>query len=73
VEKAKLVATPLTCHFSRSSKQSPTTEIEKEVIKKVSYASVVGSLMYAMVCARADKTHAVGVVGIFLANLGKEH
>jgi hypothetical protein len=42
-------------------------------MNKVPYSSAVGSLMYAMVCIRADITHAVGVVSRFLANPGKEH
>ena len=39
----------------------------------VPYASVVGSLMYAMVCTRLDIAHAVGVLSRFMSNLGKEH
>jgi hypothetical protein len=42
-------------------------------MKKVPYASAMGSLMYAMVCTRPDIAHAVGVVSRFLSNLGKEH
>ena len=40
---------------------------------KIPYASVVGSLMYAMVCTRSDIAHAGGVVSRFLSNPGKEH
>ena len=39
----------------------------------VPYASVVGSLMYAMVCTRHDIAHAVGVVSRYMANPRKEH
>ena len=38
-----------------------------------SYASVVGSLMYAMVCMRPDIAYAVGVVSRFLLDLGREY
>ena len=38
----------------------------------VPYASVVGSLMYAMVCTRPNITH-VGIVSRFLSNPGREH
>ena len=41
-------------------------------MRKVPYASAVGSLMYAMVCTRPDITHEVGVVSRFLTNQGKE-
>ena len=39
----------------------------------VSYASAVGSLMYAMVCTRHDITYAMGIVSKYMANPGKEH
>jgi len=42
-------------------------------MSKVSYASLVGSLMYAMVCTRLDIAHVVRVVSRFLSNPGKEH
>ena len=42
-------------------------------MKKVPYASAMGSLMYAMVCTRPNIAHAVGVVSRFISNLGKEH
>ncbi|RVW24726.1 Retrovirus-related Pol polyprotein from transposon TNT 1-94 [Vitis vinifera] len=48
--KAKPVSSPLGSHLKLSSKQSPSSEKEKEEMRKVPYASAVGSLMYAMVC-----------------------
>ena len=42
-------------------------------MRKVPYASAVGSLMYVMVCTRPNIFHTVGVVNKFLSNLGKEH
>jgi len=42
-------------------------------MKRVPYASAVGSLMYAMVCTRPDIAHAVGTVSRFLSNPGREH
>jgi hypothetical protein len=42
-------------------------------MSRVPYSSVVGSLMYAMVCTRPDIAHAVGVVRRYMKNLGKEH
>ena len=70
--KAKPVSSPLGSHLKLSSKQSPSSEKEKEEMQKVSYASVVGSLMYAMVCTRLDIAHVIGVVNRFLSNPGKE-
>ena len=39
----------------------------------VPYVSVIGSLMYAMVCTRPDIAHAVGVLSRYMLKLGKEH
>ena len=60
-------------HMKLSKKMYPTTREEKESMTKVPYSSVVGSLMYEMVCTRPDIAHRVGVVIKFLKNLGKEH
>ena len=42
-------------------------------MKKVPYASVVGSLMYVMVYTRLDIRYAVGVVNLFMSTPNKEH
>ena len=42
-------------------------------MSKVPYSSVVGSLMYAMVCTRPDIAHAMGVVSRYMNDPGKEH
>ena len=67
------MSSPLGSHLKLSSKQNPSSEKEKEEMRKVPYASVVGSLMYAIVCTRYDIAHAVGVVSRFLSNPVKEH
>ena len=51
----------------------PKTQEEIEDMSKVPYSSVVGSLMYAMVCTQLDITHVVGVVSRYINNLGKEN
>ena len=40
---------------------------------EVPYASVVGSLMYAMLCTRLDICYMVGLVTRFQSNPGMEH
>ena len=42
-------------------------------MSRVPYASVVGSLMYAMVYTRPDIAHAMGVLSRFMSKPGKEH
>nr|GEX32696.1 retrovirus-related Pol polyprotein from transposon TNT 1-94 [Tanacetum cinerariifolium] len=60
-------------HFKLSKKQAPKTEASRQRMAKGPYASVVGSVMYAMVCKRPYIAHAVGVVSIFMSNPGREH
>ena len=60
-------------HFKLSKEACPKTEEEMVHMSKVPYASVVGSLMYAMVYTRPDVAHAVGVVSRYMNNPGKEH
>jgi hypothetical protein len=73
MNNAKVVSFPLATHFKLSTKQSPSTDEEKEDMERIPYASAVGSLMYAMVCTRPDIAHAVGVVSRFLSDPGREH
>ena len=73
MSKAKVVSSPLASHFKLSSRHSPSTDKEKEDMRRVPYASAVGSLMYAMVCTRPDIAYAVGVVSRFLSNPGRQH
>ncbi|XP_071741166.1 secreted RxLR effector protein 161-like [Rutidosis leptorrhynchoides] len=40
---------------------------------QIPYTSVVGSIMYAMICSRPNIAYAVGVVSQFMPNPGKEH
>jgi hypothetical protein len=42
-------------------------------MSRVPYVSVVGSLMYAMVCTRPNIAHAVGVLSRYMSKPGKEH
>ena len=42
-------------------------------MKNVPYASVVGSLMYAMLCTRPDICYAVGLVSRYQSNPGEAH
>ena len=73
MKDSKPVIMPLASHFKISKRLCPTAYKEKERMTIVPYCSVVGSLMYAMVCTWPDITHAVGLVSRFLSNPGKEH
>ena len=73
MNEAKLVSTPLGSHFKLSKEQSLKTEEERDRMSKVSYASAIDSLMYAMVCTKLDIAHAMGVVSRFMSRPGKQH
>eukprot|EP00253_Pinus_taeda_P034174 PITA_34174 len=51
----------------------PKTQEEEEDMSHVPYASAICSLTYAMVCARPDILHAVGVLKRFMSKPVKEH
>lgn len=61
MEKSKVVSTPWAMHLKLSTRQCHSSEGDKEDMKQVAYASVVGSLMYAMVCTIID----IGMVSNF--------
>ena len=56
-----------------SKEHCPKTPQEEEDMRRVPYASAVGSLMYAMLCTRPDICYAVGIVSRYQSNPGKEH
>ena len=70
---AKPVRSTLPTNCQLFGKQSPKTNTEKAEMMKVPYASLVGSIMYAMVCTRPDIGYVVEVFSQFMSNLGKEH
>ena len=45
-----------------SDDQRPKTQEEVDMMRQVPYASVMGSLMYAMLCTRPDICYSVGMV-----------
>ena len=54
----KTISTPLANHFKLTKEMCPKTQEEIDYMSKVPYSSVVGSLMYAMVCTRPYIAHA---------------
>ena len=59
-------------HGTKLSKEDcPKSPTEMEDMSRVPYASVVGSLMYAMVFTRPNIAQAVGVLSRYMANPGR--
>ena len=53
--------------------QCPKNDPEREQMKNIPYASVVGSLMYAQVYTRLDIAFVVGILGRYQSNPGIDH
>ena len=73
MENAKAVSTPLPSHLKLTKGMCPKTQQEEENMSKVPCASVVGILMYAIVCTRSDIAHVGGVVSRYMIHLGIEY
>jgi hypothetical protein len=73
MQECKLIKVPILVGVKVSANQCPKTHEEEEGISHVPYASVVGSLMYAMVCTRPNIAHAVGVLSRYMSKPVKEH
>ncbi|KAH9726513.1 Integrase catalytic domain-containing protein [Citrus sinensis] len=73
MQDCKSISTPLLVNFKLSSSMCPSNEAEMNEMSRVPYASVVGSLIFAMICIRPDIAQAVGAVSRYMANPGGEH
>ena len=56
-----------------SKTQSPATAEDREITNKIPYASVIGSIMYAMLCTRPDVAHAISLTSRYQSDPGLEH
>ena len=68
---------PISTPLSEKEKLSVVIKVQakayQDYMSKVPYSSVVGSLMYAMVCTRPDIAYVVSMVSRFLNQPQKEH
>ena len=56
-----------------SQTQCPTTAEDIEKMKVIPYASVIGSIMYAMLCTRPDVCLAINLAGWYQSDPGVDH
>jgi len=70
---AKPVCTPLITSIHLTKLNAIRLDSKREHMSHVPYASVIGSLMYAMVCTRLDLAQAVNMVSKYMGKPGKEH
>ena len=62
MERGKALSTPLPPYVKLFLNNCPKLGVEKVEMAKVPYSSIVGSLMYAMICTLPDIAFVVGVV-----------
>ncbi|XP_040372859.1 secreted RxLR effector protein 161-like [Rosa chinensis] len=65
------VSTPPVAHFQLSVQRSSTKELDK--MMNVSYARVVGCLIYARICTRPGLAQALSIVSKYKVNPGRRH
>jgi hypothetical protein len=73
MKECKPVKVHIPVDVKLSADHCPKTHEEKEDMSHVPYASVVGSLMYEMVCTRPNIAHAMGVLSRYMSKPGKDH
>ena len=59
MQECKPVKVPILVGVRLSAEQCPKTQEEEEGMSRVPYASVIGSLMYVMVCTRPNIANAI--------------
>ncbi|PHT93290.1 hypothetical protein T459_01172 [Capsicum annuum] len=76
MQNTKPISASLAAHFKLSATLSPKTDDERDYMSRVPYSSVVGSLMYMMVCSRPELFNVVSAVSdtwqILAKNIGKQ-
>ena len=73
MENSKKGTLPFRHGVHLSKEQSPKTLEQKERMNRIPFASVVGSLMYAMLYTRPDICYVVGIVSQYQSDPGEEH
>ena len=64
---------PFKVRSSLPANQRSKTPAEIERMREIFYASIVRSLMYAILCTRPDICFAVGMVSRYQSDPGEEH
>jgi hypothetical protein len=64
---------PMSHGIDLGKKHCPSTNAELETMKKISYDSVIGSIMYALICTRLNVSYALSVISTHQANPGIVH
>jgi hypothetical protein len=64
---------PMSHGITLSKSQCATSPDEQKKMSAIPYASAIGSIMYAMLCARPDVSFALSVTSRYQSNFGGDH
>jgi len=64
---------PMSHGITLSKTQCPSTHDERERMSRISYASALGSIMYAMLCTRPDVACALSMTSRYQSDPGESH
>ena len=73
MEKCSAGVVPIQKGDKFSLMQCSKNDLEREQMKNIPYASIVGSLMYAQTCPRPNISFDVGMLGRYQSNPGLDH
>jgi len=73
MENSKKGFLPMSHGIHLSKNQCPLTTVELDIMSRILYTSVIGSIMYAMICTRPDISYALSVTSRHQANPGLPH
>ncbi|KAK8560082.1 hypothetical protein V6N12_012885 [Hibiscus sabdariffa] len=73
MEESKRGFLPMRHGISLSKEMCPSTPQERERMSQISYASAIGSIMYAMICTRPDLSYALSMTNRYQTNPGEGH
>jgi hypothetical protein len=73
MQDSKKGSLPMSHDIDLGKKHCSSTNADIETMKKISYASAIRSIMYAMICTRLDVSYALSMTSRHQANPGIAH
>ena len=73
MQDSKRGSLPMSSGISLCKNQCPSTQVERDRMSKIPYASAIGSIMYAMLCTRPDVLYALSVTSRYQSDPGESH
>ena len=73
MDQSKRGLLPVSHGITLSNDMCPKTQDERNSMSRISFTSVVGSIMYAMICTRPDVSYALSMCSRYQADPGDGH